>query len=365
MKITFPHMGNLHICAKALLEHLDLEVILPPPSSNKTITLGTQNSPEFACLPLKVNMGNFMEAYEKGADTIIMAGGCGPCRFGYYAQVQREILKDLGYDYQFVVLEPPEKHVTEIVNRVRMVTGKKSWLQVYRALQFAWYKAKGVDEVEKVLHKVRPRELQKGLAEKVYKTALMDIDSAKNREEIKKAIEKSRFSYAEIPIDTNKDCLRIGLVGEIFVVLEPFVNLNIEKHLGEMGVEVERSIYLSEWINEHLFLGLLKNVKDSRKAKEAAKPYINHFVGGHGQETVGNTVLFSREGFDGVVQVSPFTCMPEIVAESVIPKVNKDLDIPTYSIVVDEHSGEAGVVTRLEAFVDLLERRRYVREANA
>ena len=29
-----------------------------------------------------------------GADTILMAGGCGPCRFGYYSQLHREILRD-------------------------------------------------------------------------------------------------------------------------------------------------------------------------------------------------------------------------------------------------------------------------------
>lgn len=365
MKVTFPHMGNLYICAKGLLEHLGLEVVMPPASSKKTITLGTQNSPEFACLPLKVNMGNFMEAYELGADTIIMAGGVGPCRFGYYAQVQQEILKDLGYDYKVVVLEPPEKHVSELLTRVKLVTGEKSWIDLIKALRFAWFKAKGVDEVEKLLHKIRPREFEKGQAEKVYVKALNDIDNAKTRNEINEAVTKAKESYSKIPYDADKKCLKIGIVGEIFVVLEPFVNLNVEKHLGEMGVEVQRSLYLSEWINEHLFLGLLKNVKNSHAAKDAAKPYINHFVGGHGQETIGNTVLYAKDDFDGVIQILPFSCMPEIVAQSVLPKVNRELSIPSFSLIVDEHSGEAGVVTRLEAFVDLLERRSSLKEAEA
>jgi len=65
-------------------------------SSKKTLDLGTKYSPETACLPLKLNVGNFLEAIEMGAEIIIMIGGRGPCRLGYYAAVEQEILRDLG-----------------------------------------------------------------------------------------------------------------------------------------------------------------------------------------------------------------------------------------------------------------------------
>ena len=81
--------------------------MLPPPTSRRTVELGVRNAPEFACFPLKLNLGNFLEAREMGADTVLMAGGIGPCRFGYYAQVQREILADMGAAMEMVVLEPP------------------------------------------------------------------------------------------------------------------------------------------------------------------------------------------------------------------------------------------------------------------
>ena len=57
-----------------------------------------------------------------------------------------------------------------------------------------------------------------------------------------------------------------------------------------------------------------------------------------------------------MIHLSPFTCMPEIIAKSILPQVSKDLNIPVLSITVDEHTGEAGVITRLEAFIDLLKR---------
>ncbi len=361
MKVTFPHMGYMYICLKALLEYLGIDVVVPPMPSKKTLSLGTQHSPEFACLPLKINMGNFIEAYEQGADTIVMAGGIGPCRFGYYAEVQREILQDLGYNMNMVVLEPPQRHFSELLVKIREITGNRPWLDVVRAIRFAWYKARAVDEVEHMVHKLRPREIEPGRADAVLRKAVKEIDDAQNKRQLDDAVKKARCAFLRIPVDNNRELIRIGIVGEIYVMLEPFVNLDIERHLGKMGVEVERSIYLSEWINDHLFMGLLK-VKGSKATREFAPPYINHFVGGHGQETIGSTVLFARDNYDGVIQVQPFACMPEIVAESILPTVSRDLGIPTFSLIFDEHSGDAGVVTRLEAFVDLLTRKKESRD---
>ncbi|MFZ5641798.1 MAG: CoA protein activase [Bacillota bacterium] len=362
MKVTFPHMGNMYICLKALLEYLDVDVVVPPSTSKRTLTMGVQHSPEFACLPLKVNLGNFMEAHELGADTVLMAGGIGPCRFGYYAQVQREILRDLGYNYDMVVLEPPQKHISELLVKIKHVTGNRSWVDIVRAIKFAWHKARAVDAVEMEAQKLRAREMTPGSVDIVYKKGLADIDAAKNKKELDDTVLKTMCSYKRVPVDHGKKVLKIGIVGEIYVLLEPFVNLDVERHLGRLGVEITRSIYLSEWINDHLFMGLIKGVKGSKAAKETAPPYINHFIGGHGQESIGNTILYARSGYDGVIQVAPFTCMPEIVAESVLPRVSREHDIPTFTLIVDEHSGDAGVLTRLEAFVDLLARKKNSKE---
>jgi predicted nucleotide-binding protein (sugar kinase/HSP70/actin superfamily) len=76
LKITYPHMGNACIAIEAMLQKLKLEVIPPPPISKKTLEIGTKHCPEFACMPLKITMGNFIEALDLGADTILMAGGC-------------------------------------------------------------------------------------------------------------------------------------------------------------------------------------------------------------------------------------------------------------------------------------------------
>jgi predicted nucleotide-binding protein (sugar kinase/HSP70/actin superfamily) len=54
----------------------------------------------------------------------------------------------------------------------------------------------------------------------------------------------------------------------------------------------------------------------------------------------------------------PFTCMPEIVAQGILTRVSRDLSFPVLTLIIDEHTGEAGINTRLEAFVDLLRARK-------
>ncbi len=141
------------------------------------------------------------------------------------------------------------------------------------------------------------------------------------------------------------------------MVLEPYANLEIEKTLGEMGVEVERSIYLGHWIKDHL---LPKKFGSGERETiiKAASDYLDHFVGGHGLESVGQTILYAQNNFDGIVHIFPFTCTPEIVAQSILPEVSKDFRIPLISFSLDEHSGRAGFITRLEAFLDLLHQKR-------
>jgi len=361
LRVTFPHMGNLYICLKAMLQYLGVDVVVPPPSSKKTLTLGVKYGPEFACMPLKLNLGNFIEAYGLGADTIIMAGGCGPCRFGYYAQIEYAILKDIGYEFQLIVIEPPERHISELFNKIRHITGNRSWWQVIQAIRFGYQKARAVDEIEMAAFKIRPRELVFGATDIAYRSALSLIDSASSPNELDRAKKRAGVIMAGVVLDESRPVLKIGLTGEIFTLLEPYSNLDVERHIGYLGAEVDRSIYLSEWVNDHLFLGMLKGLRSRKDACSAASPYLRHFVGGHGQETVGSAVNYARAGFDGLVQVFPFTCMPEIVAESILPEVSTEYGIPILTLIMDEHTGKTGIITRLEAFIDLLERKKEFR----
>ena len=172
---------------------------------------------------------------------------------------------------------------------------------------------------------------------------------------LKETIEQKRNDKDHYVLESP---LKIGIIGEIYTMLEPYSSVEVEKELGNLGARVDRSIYLSGWVGQHVFRGIAQGYKPLKSYFRLAKPYLNHFVGGHGIETVGAAVQFAQEGYDGIVQLLPLGCMPEIVASSILPRIHEDYKIPIMALTVDEHTGRAGIQTRLEAFVDLLERSR-------
>lgn len=370
MKVTFPHMGNAWIVIQTLFESLNVEVVVPPFNSKRTLNLGTKLSPESACLPLKLNLGNYIEAASEGADAIVITGGIGPCRFGYYGEVERQILIDSGYNYEVVTLEPPDGSLLGLAKRIRFLAGtKNSWAKILMAMRFAYLKCVALDRVEDLIHAARPRLPNPALTEKLYEKAKAQLVQAMTEKSVKDTVAWVQESIRERQEGLNSGGgesarpLRIGIIGEIYTILDPFSSVGIEEELGRLGVEVDRSIYLSGWVGSHIFQGLAPGYRSIRSYPKHAKPFLPHFVGGHGIETVGAAVKFAREGYDGIIQVFPLSCMPEIVAASVLPKVQDAYKIPIMTLIVDEHTGHAGIQTRLEAYVDMLERARLLQES--
>jgi len=354
MIVTFPHMGNLHIVLNALFTGFGCQVLTPPPISKHTLELGAKYSPEAVCLPFKMTLGNFIEALEAGADTIVTCGGVGPCRLGYYAEVQKGILEQLGYRFNLLTVEPD---IIDAVKNLRQVAADKSWREIYHAFKWAGAKMSSLDAIERQVNIVRPREAVPGSADKIWQSALAEIDAASDVAAVK-AIEQTVIEKLNnVPVKPGYEPLKVGLVGEIYVMLEPSINQDLERRLGTMGVEVHKTMYLSDYVRAHLLKK--REYLDLYKILNAlAKPYLGHYVGGHGLKSIARTVQMGQQGFDGMVQAYPFTCMPEVIAKNILPQVSKDVDIPVLTLAFDEQSGEAGVVTRLEAFIDLLKYRR-------
>jgi predicted nucleotide-binding protein (sugar kinase/HSP70/actin superfamily) len=348
-------MGKLDIVSKAILERLGQEFILPPPPNKKALSLGVRYSPELICLPFKVNLGNFIEALEIGADTIIMIGGCnGPCRFGYYGTVQKLILESLGYDFRMLYFDNPS--FNDVRHKINLLSDGKPIWRTIRALLYGWELLKLLEKIEDLAHKTRPVELRKGDTTKAYNSAMTLAE--RNPESLEKAHTEIVSMFRDIPKrQDDRPLLKVGVVGEIYTVLEPFVNLDVEKHLGEMGVEVHRAVWISSWLM-HIFHIDRWDPKGRGLYKHTARPYLKYHAGGESTVSVGATVNFAKQDFDGVIHLMPFTCMPEVVAQGILSKVSRDLNIPVLTLILDEHSAKAGIMTRLEAFVDLLKRRR-------
>ncbi|MHB9010508.1 MAG: 2-hydroxyacyl-CoA dehydratase [Carboxydocellales bacterium] len=353
MKITFPHMGNLAIALKALFEALGLEVILPPKTNQQTIALGSKYAREGACLPFKINLGNYLQAFELGADTIVMLGGSGPCRFGYFGRLHQAILQDLGYNFPMLILE--KGNFKANIDYLRQQAGGKSWPEVGQAIRLGWSMLKAMDGVEGETHMVRPREQERGATSRIYQEFLASLTEAKSIGDVKKFRTGALSHLRKAEKGQPKGPLKIGLVGDIYMLLEPVCNAHIEEFLGELGVEVTRSIYLSHWVSTNL-IGLERTTY-GKGLLRAARPFLGSMVGGHGLDSVGNAVNYAAQGYDGVIQILPLTCMPEIVAKGILPKVSTTCGIPVLNLVVDENSSDVGMKTRVEAFVDMLARK--------
>ncbi|KUO49522.1 MAG: hypothetical protein APF76_03160 [Desulfitibacter sp. BRH_c19] len=354
MKVAFPLMGHLHIGLEACFDVLETDYHINKPITKRTIELGTKYSPEFACLPFKINVGNFIEALEEGADTLIFAGGFGPCRFGYYGQTQFVILKNLGFKFDYLIVEMVEKNQQDLLNKLRLISNSKNILQVLYAVHFGYSKLKLIDKAEKFALYCRPRELSRGSTCRIFEEVTDKVKGARSYKDLIMIHSKMQKWFQKIQVDKNKKPMKIGLVGEIYSLLEPNINLNLEKKLGHLGIELVKSIYISDWVKEKIFLDAL-GYKNHEYLENFASPYINRDIGGHCFENVAKANMFIASNCNGIIHMAPLTCMPEIVAKGILNRSTEDKEIPFISIFIDEQSGDAGLQTRLEAFVDLLE----------
>ncbi|MFO7639232.1 MAG: acyl-CoA dehydratase activase-related protein [bacterium] len=351
MKATFPRFGFDTPVLKRFFEDLGAAVVLPPATTRRTLSLGVERSPELICMPFKITLGNFLEAQELGADTFFMAAGARKCRFGYYHFLQGQALARTGngcrvvpvgqysaYDFIFRLM-PTELGVTPA--------------QVVRALGLMFARSRLSEDFRRLLN--RRRAVDFAGAERLMPAGLALVEGARTFTEVRRARAELRRLLA---VNGRRPALRIGLVGEIYFMIEQFANQDVEKELARLGVEVVfvRSLY------RHL-LHLLHLDRTFYRSRRLAHRYLRSCPGGEAIRTVGESVYFTESGrVDGIVHIYPFTCMPENIALEALQQLSEDTGMPVLSLSFDEHTSRTGLLTRLEAFVDLVARRKRDRD---
>jgi predicted nucleotide-binding protein (sugar kinase/HSP70/actin superfamily) len=361
--VSFPRMGNIHIPICKLFEKMGAEIILPPENNKTTLNLGTRHSVESVCLPYKLNLGNYIQALEAGANTLIMFQAPGSCRLGRYVENQEMKLRELGYNFDMVIFDLYKGKFCEVIKKFSYACGRNiNFINGAKAVLYSLELFDMIDQFEEMLFYYRPREENKGESEKLYKKALKLVQNACSSKEIIDIKIYVTDEFKKISVNKSKEIVKIFITGEFFILLDPFSNMEIEKELAGMNVEVERQVMLSHWTNGILMpKWLYKHESHKERAIRTAKKYMTRVVGGDCIESIGDTVYASKHNIDGVIHLGPFGCIPEIVSQCVLPYVSKQENIPVISLNIDEHTGRAGLITRLEAFVDLLKRRRQCR----
>ena len=355
MKLTFPHMGNTYIALKALLDTLDVDYYIPPINSRESFELGISNSPEFMCLPFKRVLGDLIQGLNHGSDTILFGNSCGQCRLSHYGDILQNILHDMGYHFNYINLNFRDLTYSEISNKLGPILPVgTSKAHILSAVTNAVKTIFAVDDLYSKACRVRCRECHRGDTDTAIRSFEQKAKAARGFPEIHSVIWETKSSLAHIRTNDGLKPVKIGIIGEIFLCSDPFTNLELEKKLGNMGALVINTMSTSEWIRKHFVKALLP-VKPKDKAVQAAQNYMHtDYIGGHGIYTIGNAELLCRNGADGIIQIYPFTCMPEITAKSVLDEVQFQNNVPIMTLILDEMTAETGYVTRLEAFVDML-----------
>ncbi len=357
IKVAFPHMGTISIAWAAALRKVGVEPYIPPYTNKKTLSLGTKNSPEAICLPYKLILGNFVEAIEGGADYVAMITSPGICRLGEYGSSIQKTLQDMGYNANYIELSLYDG-IKGLYNFLKELTQKNDPILFMRAINIAIRKVFAVDDLDSALSYYRAREIKFGDAEKNYKKALKMIDKANTTAELKKAYDKALAEIEKTEIDKDREVLKVDITGEIYLVNDDFSNQNIERELGRMGVEVRRSLTVSSFLKDAIIpKAFRKGETHLQRAERLAKPYLLRDIGGDALECVSDVAYANEQKKDGIIHISPFTCMPEIMSQNIFPAMRKDCDVPILTLIMDEQTGRAGYITRLEAFVDLMRRK--------
>jgi len=357
-KVAFPHMGLIYLAWSAALRKVGVEPFVPPYTSKKTLSLGTKHSPEAICLPYKLILGNFVEALDGGADYVAMITSPGICRLGEYGKCIQNALHDMGYDARYIELQLYDG-INGMYRFLKELTGKNSPLMFIKAIVLAIRKVFLIDDLQAKLNYLRARELKVGDSEKAFNKALKIVDAEDSILRLGKAKKLAFAEMDKVKIDKDREILNVDVTGEIFLVCDPFSNQNIERELGKMGVQVRISLTVSSFLKDAIIPKLFrKGETHLQRANRLAKPYLMRDIGGDALECVSDVAYANERGIDGIIHISPFTCMPEIMSQNIFPSMRENCEIPILPLIMDEQTGKAGYLTRLEAFVDLMRRRK-------
>jgi predicted nucleotide-binding protein (sugar kinase/HSP70/actin superfamily) len=343
---------------------IDAEVC--PDSDARTLELGRRHTSGEECLPACVTLGNFLKIIERpGFDpskaAFFMPTADGPCRFGQYAPYIRKVLRDIGLD-EIPVFSPSSR------DGYAGIAEQKNELMrnALRALAAS-------DVLRKMLHRTRPYETSRGDTDKVFARAIQAVERVMERrgvpaeqrmQDLVAVLTQSRDEFRAVPADYSRKRPLVGVVGEIFCRLTPFTNDYTIRKLEEYGAECTLA-HIVEWVwytnveqqkrlrqigkrfsksmlvakikdhiqhkdehrIHHVFHEDFRGYEDPpiERVLEYSKPYLPH-TGALGEMTlsVGKAIFHYHQGCDGVVDISPFTCMNGIVTEAVYPKVSAD-----------------------------------------
>lgn len=137
--------------------------------------------------------------------------------------------------------------------------------------------------------------------------------------------------------------LRLAVLGYPYLIYDEYVSLNVLAKLESMGVEVVTA----------------ETLHAQGKQRQYSKEKRMFWEYSEMVKSVGYYALSSDSSdIDGVIHMTAFACGPDAMVDKLLElEARKEGRCPFLSLGLDEETGEAGCLTRIEAFVDMLQRR--------
>jgi len=351
----------------AIFRSYDIDARVLPPSDSITLELGNMYSSGEECLPEKITLGDYlkvteMEGFDPEKTAFLMPTANGPCRFGQYSHIMSNVLKKREMDDVFIISPTSQNGYGD--------TGELD-INFFRA---AWLAIIASDILRKMLMKTRPYERITGTTDNVYEKGLEraekileknGISYSKRLELLKEGLTKSRDEFRAIDADYIKGKPLLGILGEIFCRHNRFANEDTIRKLETYGAEtwiadVGEWIFYTDWsriqnlsmhgkrISMGMAMAKLKNHIMKKDEHKLLEPFHDDFVGyeepsdtdvivRHGEPylpargalgemalSIGRASYLYTKGIDGIVDISPFSCMNGIVSEAIYPSLAKD-----------------------------------------
>jgi len=296
---------------KTFLEELGAEIILSDYTSKKIIDDGIKLCVDEACLPMKVFHGHVNYLKDK-VDYLLIPRFTSVSKdeyvcpkFGGLPDMIRHTFKNL-----------PQIIDTEVNLRK---SKKNSYLA---ALKVGSYFSEDKQKIKKAYFKALKNY---SIFRSTLKDGIIPSDILGKRKPIFK-------KYGE-------GILNIAVIGHVYNLYDNYVNMDMIFKLNSSGANV-------------ITIDMLENKIIDPKSNMLQKKMFWNF----GRKAVGGTLqILDRGDIDGIIYLMSFGCgIDSFVADLVERRIRQNSNIPFIVLSIDEHSGEAGFNTRLEAFIDMI-----------
>ncbi len=306
---------------QTFFEELGAEVVVSPPTTQITLSQGSSRVVADTCLPVKVFMGHVLS----------LVGKCDYIFIPAIRSVKSKIYncsKFLGLPdmTKAVVPEcPPILDIEIDVNR-----GKRNLYQAIYQLgrHFTWNP-----------YNVRRAAMAAWQAHLNYRQLMSShrVTPPQAIERISGTLEAESRTYSSQPTSST-----IAVIGHPYLLYDELVN--------------HRLIHRLERANNRV---LTPEMLTTEELQSATARLVGRAYWTYEEEVVGAGEHYLGSGADGVIGIMAFGCGPDSVMMDMVQRQATRLRVtPFMSLTLEEHTAEAGIVTRLEAFLDMIHRRK-------